>query len=88
MISIDIDKTRSEAARLREIGLTVGEISSAVEKSSTAYQTAWQGDAGTEFQALAARVAMQLSLFSANVATVAKDITLICDEFEAADVKV
>ena len=85
MISIDIEKARTDAARLREIGQDAEGIAGALEKTCTEHLTAWQGDAGTEFQALAERLCTQISAFCTEAAKAAGDIAKVCDEFEAAD---
>ena len=85
MISIDIEKARSDAARLREIGQDAESIAGALDKTCTEHLTAWQGEAGTEFQALAESLCTQISAFCAEAANTAGDIAKVCDEFEAAD---
>lgn len=87
MNSVDIEKTRNDAAQLREIADNVGNIAVAFNHSQNEHSATWKGNAGNAFQELSGRLYAQISSFGDEVKSVSDDVLQVCAKIEAAEKK-
>ncbi|MCL1877904.1 MAG: WXG100 family type VII secretion target [Defluviitaleaceae bacterium] len=87
MIATDIEKTRNDAAQLRELSESVGAIAISVKTSRNEHSATWKGNAGNAFHELSGRLYTQISSFEDELKSVSDDILQICAKIEAAEKK-